>query len=165
MSRTMLDDIVRNNAIAASVFLDDIANTTYIGTVQTNKPKITLEESQYGIGDESVTAQLEVKFNAMKSDEDGYIIFRTNDKEKKVHATGEQIAMLKALAVEQINLCNEYSEIVSDMFWQLLWHITQGGTDMPFKLPVDASKLRTEVVCRFSEFIMKQLKMGGYAND
>lgn len=159
MARPILDSLVQSKAMDASLYLDIVSNTNYIGNVETGKPKITLEDSKLGLSTEHITAALASKYAAVKSDEPGTLTFKLDGGEKVVPVTGKELSMLKALAVEQISLHSEYSEIVTGLFWQLLKKVAFGeGGEMPFTMPVDASKLRTVVTNRFAEYILNEVQ-------
>ena len=161
MARPILDTVVQRNIQSASAYLDVMSNIMYTGSVSTDKPKITLEEAKFGLNVESIISPLENKYMAIQLEEDGVIVIREGEEEKTLPATKEQLTMLKALAVEQVSLCDEYSAIVADLFWQLFYKVAfKKGVNEPFKMPVDASRLRTVVTSNYSDYITRKV-LGG----
>lgn len=133
MARDILDQIVKNNLLekctSDCAYADIMRDIRYAGKVTELPKKVDLlKSSDFGLQYISTFKSLSEKFQMFKTDlKDTEVVLKKADG-SEVHCavTLEQLAMLKALAIEQFNPCVEYSRVVAELFWDYARALVKG---------------------------------------
>ncbi len=155
MSRAVFDKIVKTNCEKQGI--DDIYYRNlemYTAEVKDTIEKVKLDSSKYGMLGESIISSLNQCYDAIHIvQEDCYVIMGG----KRFPATKEQIRLLKALVIEQVNKNEEYSFVVYQVFIRFLKQIVTGNITYDFTEETDSwTSMQKVVFDAFTEYIKKK---------
>lgn len=136
MARDIVDDIVRNGFYSGKFDLSIkdavLNNPKYRGKVEDKPIKINLcEQSEFGLRSVGISESLKNKFQMFQSIPvtESYVALKQEDgSEHQVPIKANQLAMLKALALEQVNPCDAYSKLIYELFWDYMRAVVRGNT-------------------------------------
>lgn len=156
MARAVFDKVVRANC--ENQGMDDIYYQNvkiYATDVKETIEKIKLDVSKFGLPKESITNSLNKRYEAIQIIQDKcYIVMGGNS----FPATKEQIRLLKALAIEQVNRNEEYSFIVYQIFIRFLKQIVTKSITYDFTDETDNWTPMQQIVLEaFTAYIKKLL--------
>lgn len=132
--RTILSDEVRKNVMemcsSSEEYIRIVNNPEYAGKTKGIEKVTLLRNSTSGLQLKLIHKGLMDKFqifqNILPEQTVIEVEIPNTGEVRSVHVRKDQLAMLKALAYEQCNLCLEYSKTVASLFWDYVRVLVKG---------------------------------------
>lgn len=136
-----------------TVYIDNLP--MYANDVKEDIDKIRLEQSQFGLQKEPIIKGLREKYEAIKIVDDE--CFVEIEGSVRVPVSKEQIRILKALVVEQLNRNQDYSDVIAYFFMELVQQIASRKLTYSFEKNNNWIPMQVAVFEEVQEFIRKKL--------
>lgn len=155
MARPIIDDVVKDRIIATGIGGEFLQSLEYDGAVSTKMQRVSLKSSEFGLQPEPICKSLQNKFEAIGPKIGTCALkLETEDGPMSKELTPAQLRMLKALVMEQVNECAEYSKAVCRVFWSYVMFLLTGDPHWAEPKGTE-SKLELVVKEEFSKFILQ----------
>lgn len=132
------------------------------GEVIDSLTKINITKSKFGFSKISITDKLEKNMKELEPVEDECFI-ELNGRPYLVNK--KEFILLKVLAIEQYSKCDDYSEVVSRIFLQLIAQVLQHKKVYEFEASTDYTDLKLLLHDLISGFVLRQLGQKQKSNE
>lgn len=154
MSRKIVDQVVEKYFKFQPADLYYELLKEFQGEATDSITKIGIDKSKFGFNRVSIIDKLEKNIKELEPKEAECYI----DMGGRSYLVGKkEFVLLKALAVEQLSKCEDYSEVVSCIFLQLAAQLVQHKKVYEFEARNDYEGLKLTLYELISDFVLKQL--------
>lgn len=157
MGRKIIDDLAYARVLQSSLDLSMLGDNEFNGTVDSVSPKIRLNSSKLGIAVESPCKRIRQVFDMFgpKTGECQLILYNKEETGSvTVEISNVMLRVLKALCYEQLSVSEEYSRIISSLYYELVKCLINHEEFNGFEVLDSMSVLERVIRKYFSEFVL-----------